>query len=541
MKKLKLLILLFALFGLYSLTNAQCTTASYGQYPSSTFTPSCGAGFQNITTCGYRGEYSVISVTTGNSYTFRSSISTDYITIANSSNIALVYGTGDQTWIATYDGTVRFYNHVSVACDATSGCMTRSVECVIVGPGCILNEVIVNMIDSYGDGWNGATFTLEDDLGALVGTGTLASGASGAEIFCLADGCYAISVTGGSYPSEVSWTVDVNSTQVASGGANVVGQTVAVNILCNTPPPPTPPANDDVCSAESITCNSLTSGTTVNATTDGVATCGTTQGQPGVWYRISGNGDDYVASLCNTSWDSKISIYSGTCSSLTCVGGVDDNGPSCTGTAASYSWSSVAGEVYYILVHSYSSTNPFDLEVTCTPPIVNPGPCTNTSYYTTTTMPTQTTSIKTISCQYAGEYTTWTGGEVGVTYTIESSNPTDWITLRRETYDGPVEVVGHTPIFITPTSINQTYHLHINTNDLCAIESVCRDAIMTRQSALPVTMLYVTGRNIPEFGNIIEWATASEQNSDYFEMQISVDGSEHRSLDQIPASGNSNT
>jgi hypothetical protein len=419
--------------------------------------------------------------------------------------------------------------------------MTRSVECVSGGPACILNDVVVNMIDSYGDGWNGAAFTLADDQGASVGTGTLSSGASGTAAFCLADGCYTISVTGGSYPSEVSWTVDVNGTQVASGGANVVDASVEVNTVCSTPPPPTPPANDDVCSAEAVTCNSTTSGTTVNATTDGLPTCGTAQSQAGVWYRISGTGDDFVASLCNTSWDSKISVFSGTCTNLTCVGGMDDNGPACASSAASYSWTSVIGETYYILVHGYSSTNAFDLEVTCTPPIVNPGPCTNTSFYTSTTMPTQTVPTKTLSCQYAGEYTTWTGGEVGVTYTIGSSNSTDWITIRRDTYDGPVEVVGTTPVYLTPTSANQTYHFHINTNDLCGIESVCRNAQMTRQSALPVTMLYMVGKYIPELGNMIEWSTASEQNSSYFEVQISVDGSEYRSIGQVSAAGNSNS
>ena len=64
---------------------------------------------------------------------------------------------------------------------------------------------------------------------------------------------------------------------------------------------------------------------------------------------------------------------------------------------------------------------------------------------------------------------------------------------------------------------------------------------MTRQSALPVTMLFITGKNIPELGNLIEWSTASEQNSSYFEIQISVDGSEYRSIGQVLAAGNSNT
>ena len=133
------------------------------------------------------------------------------------------------------------------------------------------------------------------------------------------------------------------------------------------------------------------------------------QTQPGVWHRIEGNGDDMVASLCNTSWDSKISVFQGSCTNLTCLGGMDDNGPACSGTAASYSWSSVVGEVYYILVHGYSSTNAFDLEVTCTPPVVNPGPCTNTSSYTTVDMPVQSTPSVTVGCYYAGEYCQWHG------------------------------------------------------------------------------------------------------------------------------------
>ena len=93
MKKLLLVLLLLVPF----IAKTQCTTASYGQYPGSTYNPTCGVGFETITTCGYRGEYSVVSVTNGNTYTFQSSISSDYITIADGSNSPLVYGTGSQT------------------------------------------------------------------------------------------------------------------------------------------------------------------------------------------------------------------------------------------------------------------------------------------------------------------------------------------------------------------------------------------------------------------------------------------------------------
>ena len=539
MKKLLLVLLLLVPF----LAKTQCTTASYGQYPGSTYNPTCGVGFETITTCGYRGEYSVVSVTNGNTYTFQSSISSDYITIADGSNSPLVYGTGSQTWVATYDGTVRFYTHVSSACDNASGCMVRSVECVVAGPGCLENTVIVNMIDSYGDGWNGAEYTLTDDVGGLIGTGTLSTGSSGADSYCLPDGCYLISVTGGSYPSEVSWSVDVNGTQVSSGAANAVDESVAVNVSCSGPPPPTPPANDDVCSAESVTCNTITAGTTVNATTEGLPTCGVSQTQPGVWYRIEGNGDDMIASLCNTSWDSKISVFQGSCTNLTCLGGMDDNGPACTGTAASYSWSSSVGEVYYILVHGYSSTNAFDLEVTCTPPVVNPGPCTNTSSYTTVDMPVQTTPSVTVGCYYAGEYCQWDGSEAGVAYTVSSSNTSDWITVRSGTFDGPVEVVGTTPLFLNATNNGETYFIHVNTDDLCGIESSCRDITVTRQSALPIVLSYFTAYLTDgiEKTVIIEWETHSQQNNDYFTVYKSYDGYDWSELTKIQGAGNTNS
>ena len=77
-----------------------------------------------------------------------------------------------------------------------------------------------------------------------------------------------------------------------------------------------------------------------------------------------------VISLCNTSWDSKISVFQGSCTNLTCLGGMDDNGP--LFRYASY-WSSSVGEIYYILVLSVIVLQTFDLEITCTPPVVNPG------------------------------------------------------------------------------------------------------------------------------------------------------------------------
>ena len=61
------------------------------------------------------------------------------------------------------------------------------------------------MYDSWGDGWNGNTYTITDSTGAVVATGGLAAGSLGVDTLCLPDGCYDITVGGGSFPSEVSF------------------------------------------------------------------------------------------------------------------------------------------------------------------------------------------------------------------------------------------------------------------------------------------------------------------------------------------------
>ena len=82
----------------------------------------------------------------------------------------------------------------------------------------------VTFMDSYGDGWNGAEMAI-NKVGAnatVVWSGTLAAGALQTEHVCGLDrdACYGITVTAGSYPSEVSWTVAAAG---GDGGATAAG------------------------------------------------------------------------------------------------------------------------------------------------------------------------------------------------------------------------------------------------------------------------------------------------------------------------------
>ncbi|MBK7853577.1 MAG: hypothetical protein IPJ79_00460 [Bacteroidetes bacterium] len=137
-----------------------------------------------------------------------------------------------------------------------------------------------------------------------------------------------------------------------------------------------PPANDLCSGAITLTCGSTVSGTLVDATLDAglPAGCGGGNGayvSASVWYQIVGNGQNYEVSLCNanTTIDTKLSVFSGTCGSLVCEDNNDDDGSCGVNTLAStVSFPTQNGVTYYILVHRFSDVagGTFDISVTCT-------------------------------------------------------------------------------------------------------------------------------------------------------------------------------
>jgi hypothetical protein len=64
------------------------------------------------------------------------------------------------------------------------------------------------MFDSFGDGWGGTQYVIISENGTLSAIGALLAGASQTDELCLEDGCYTMSVGGGAFDSEVSWTLN---------------------------------------------------------------------------------------------------------------------------------------------------------------------------------------------------------------------------------------------------------------------------------------------------------------------------------------------
>lgn len=127
-----------------------------------------------------------------------------------------------------------------------------------------------------------------------------------------------------------------------------------------------PPVTNDVCtSAITIACGQTITGTTVGTGVDAVPTCGTTFGTSGgVWYTFIGDGVSTTLSLCGSGYDTKIGVFSGSCTGLTCVTGNDDF----CGLQSQVTFTSVVGTNYFVLVTGFSTnTGAFTLLRTCVP------------------------------------------------------------------------------------------------------------------------------------------------------------------------------
>jgi hypothetical protein len=127
--------------------------------------------------------------------------------------------------------------------------------------------------------------------------------------------------------------------------------------------------NDDCTDADTITAGVPMSGTTIGATFDGLDECGTAITAPGVWYTIVGEGGMvFIASTCDAAtYDTKISVFSGTCGDLDCVAGNDDT-PGCSDFTSEIGFPTTDGTDYFILVHGFSGDiGDFILTVTSFP------------------------------------------------------------------------------------------------------------------------------------------------------------------------------
>lgn len=324
---------------------------------------------------------------------------------------------------------------------------------------------------------------------------------------------------------------------------------------------PTPPPSNDYCSgATNFPCGtSSLAGTTVGTVVETAPF--TLSSNYGVWYTFAGDGQQTTITS-TTTFDHSLLFMSGSCSGLSYITNIDNSI-----LTETYTFTTTVGVQYYIYVAHYLTssltTGTFTMSRTCTaPPVppINDNPSgaialtiSNTVTYTTYTNvnATNTLTESTPSCAL------YTGEDVWFKVTVpQYMNSLDFDTQTGVITDAGMAIYRGTPgalveiqcdddsspngamSFISRTDFIEYETIYIRIWEYNGGTVGTFGISVTSPQPLPVELLYFEGEANPTF-NYLKWATASEQNSSYFDIEKSTDGEIWRTIGQEQAAGNS--
>ena len=150
-----------------------------------------------------------------------------------------------------------------------------------------------------------------------------------------------------------------NSITANNIGAAISGITTDFNAVTRNATTPDPgafeftpiPSNDSCSKAITVGVGSV-NGTTLGASADFAPTCVVADAPSGgVWYKYNSPGHFVIASLCGSSFDTRMRVFTGSCASLTCVTGNENF----CGTQSQISGCADSNVTYYMLVYGNGS------------------------------------------------------------------------------------------------------------------------------------------------------------------------------------------
>jgi hypothetical protein len=433
--------------------SAQCINTSAWGTP---IAPVPGATLLAVN-CQYAGEYcTVSSVVSGRTYSTASTVATDYFTVRSGSATGPVVAAGNTplVWTANTTGSYFIHCNANAGCANQNSCRNITMGCYL--PGCANTSAwgsavapavtVTNVISSCNYAGEYGTVT-----SVVAGNVYRSSSSVGTDFFTIRSGTSngPIVATG---LTPLTWTAQVAGTHFVHVNSNsacgILNSCRASSITCIGGALPIAPVNDNCSAAITMAVNTSTGGTTLNATLESPAppACTSAPNQPGVWYRVVGTGNQLGASLCAASgWDSKIFVYAGSCGSWNCVTNNDDNGPLCSGAAASATWCSVPTTTYFILVTGYSSPSAFTIAISQT---VNASPSLALSLATNSVCPTRSTVA---TASGATSYS-WSTGATTATVALTPSVLTVYTVTGRDASGCSASALTTTiNVFPTPT------------------------------------------------------------------------------------------
>lgn len=390
--------------------------------------------------------------------------------------------------------------------------------------------------------------------------------------------------------SSVSWTSNFNGSVsvvvdqfYCSGSAAYINLTIQQTSACSS----TSTANDLCPNATPIACGQTLTGSTGAATADTYpAGCGFGS-SPGVWYTFTGNGQASTVSLCGSVFDTQLSVFTGTCTALSCVATNDDF----CGVQSQVSFNTVAGVVYRILVFGFgSSSGSFVLSLSCatTPSGSNQNCstalpiCTDTQFGGNSSgagsvLDLNASNQGCLSVEHQASWYVFQPTTTGtISFTINPTPPVDydfavwgpfssftcplntpplrcsWSALSVPTglgngatdwSEGAGGNAWVAPITVGPADVND-YYIMLLDNFVASSTPFVFDwslsgVILNCNIQLPVELTGFSGKAGPE-GNQLFWSTASEVNNDRFEIERSNDAVNFVKMGVVPGNGTSN-
>ncbi|PSK90301.1 T9SS type A sorting domain-containing protein [Taibaiella chishuiensis] len=344
-RKIATAVTLLSLSAFSGTAQAQCLNApTYGQYPSNTFIPTCAGTTASIATDCYAGEYSVVNVTSGVSYTFSSSINTDYLTIGDETGTtAFTSSVTPLVWTATVSGNVRFYTHTNATCGTQNTSRARRVQCTssVPLPGCTTNTYPAN--GATGINLNPSpTFSWNPSPGASGYRFYIGGTAATATAIGIVSTPY-ITVLGAAPNTTYFWYVvpfnaSGNATGCISSATSFTTGTVT---------------NDDCAGAIAVSTVSGVQTADANYATQSLAGCvGTTAND--VWYKVTTDfpGNFTISALAGGTGNAVLQVFSGTCGSLTSLQCVNAAG---AGAIETYTVTGAAANAtYYFRLYEFA-------------------------------------------------------------------------------------------------------------------------------------------------------------------------------------------
>ena len=555
-------------------------------YAYGSLTAPSAPGQQTISTCTYQSEYNTIySVVSGRQYRSTYNLG-GYITVRHSSYNGTVVAAGFSplTWTASISGTYYIHYNTNSSCGTASSCGTSTIECLSCsGPVAPSNDLVCNATPIVcGQTITGTTVNSTNsgtgEMGGFCGvsqttggvwyvvagngqnmTANLCATAWDSKISVFSGpNCSSLTCIGGNDDwGPVCSTSSASYSWYGAPGVNyyilVHGYSTtspfSIGLTCSTPPPTNPTS---ISTVQNILCNGQSTTLTANGAVGTVYWyingCGITQIGFGnsitvsptsttTYFARNFNGSQFssgcasITITVNPTPSVSVSpvtntICSGTNTQLvSTVTGVP------VGSPITYSWTPVTGLTNPSAPSPFASptsTQSYQLSVSS-------NGCSNLTSTTITVNP----SVGFVS-NISGNNTIIAGTQE--TYSITPTPNTNYQWAYTESVTAPLWLNipnsnNHSIAFYWPqTTTNGSVRVTASNSSNCGTQ--VRFFNIITNGALPVELLSFNGQCEKDFISL-EWKTATEHNSDYFEVLKSRDGQNWSLFTTLESAGNS--